>query len=65
LLVTGGHVFGGEEDLASPSPFQANIKANGKRFYLGRFKTEEAAHEAYKAASLRYHGEFSLYANAA
>ena len=34
-----------------------NIK--GKRHYIGVFKTEEEAQEAYKAASLRLHGEYS------
>lgn len=38
----------------------SNIKVNGKSIHLGYFKTAEEAHEAYKSASLKYHGEFSM-----
>lgn len=38
--------------------FQAHIKANGVNYRLGRYRKAEDAHEAYKAASLRLHGEF-------
>lgn len=42
----------------SPSYF-ARIKANGKTTYLGCFKTPELAHDAYKKAAERLHGEFA------
>ncbi|MDN2710652.1 HNH endonuclease [Janthinobacterium sp. SUN118] len=37
----------------------AQIRANGKRFLLGNFKNKEDAHQAYRAAALKHHGEFS------
>ena len=36
----------------------AYINAGGKRLHLGYFPTAELAHEAYKAASRKHHGEF-------
>lgn len=39
--------------------FRAQISINSRYIYLGRFNTAEEAHDAYKAASMRYHGEFS------
>lgn len=38
--------------------WRAQIKVNGKRYFLGFFGTEEAAHEAYKAKARELHGEF-------
>jgi hypothetical protein len=37
----------------------AFITANGKRIYLGNFKTEEQAASAYNHAALRQHGDFA------
>lgn len=39
--------------------YRAQITAYGKRHYLGLFDDASLAHEAYKAASARLHGEFS------
>lgn len=41
------------------SKYAAEIRANGKRHYLGSFDTAELASLAYQAASKELHGEFS------
>lgn len=41
--------------------WQAKIQVNGKRKYLGRFTTAELAHEAYKKASIKYHGKYGKF----
>ena len=40
-------------------PWTAEIAAHGKRHRLGYFATPEEAHEAYKEAAARLHGEFA------
>lgn len=39
--------------------FRSYIKIGTIRKHLGTFNTAEEAHDAYKAASVKYHGEFS------
>lgn len=43
--------------------WRAEIKANGQKYRLGSYGSAELAHEAYKAASLRLHMEFSTEAS--
>lgn len=38
--------------------WRASIRANGKALYIGNFKTEEEAHEAWCAVAKNLHGEF-------
>lgn len=38
--------------------FRAEIRANGKRITLGRFASIDDAAAAYRAASIKYHGDF-------
>lgn len=38
--------------------WQAGIKVDGKKHYLGSFDTAELAHDAYKSACKELHGEF-------
>jgi hypothetical protein len=43
--------------------YKSEIMVEGKRNYLGSFETAESAFEAYKAASLKLHGEHSPFLN--
>ena len=45
--------------LRNNNKFWARIGVCGKFISLGCYVTAEEAHEAYKAASVKYHGEFS------
>lgn len=38
--------------------WRADIVVGGKRIFLGRHKTPEAAHSAYIEASRKYHGDY-------
>ena len=46
-------------------PWCAYIQVNKKRKNLGYFATKQEASAAYKAATLKFHGEFSPYAKRA
>ncbi len=39
--------------------YRAQIKVDGKKLHLGLFETPEAAHAAYAAAAVRFHGDFA------
>lgn len=41
--------------------WRARIQANGEQVFLGFFATPEEAHEAYKKAASKYHGEFARF----
>jgi predicted RNA methylase len=38
--------------------YEASIKANGEKYYLGSFNTAEEAAQAYNKAAKKYHKEF-------
>ena len=41
--------------------YEVHIRAEGKHMFLGYFGDEVKAHEAYKNAAIKYHGEFANY----
>lgn len=45
--------------LTPHGTYQARIRHNGTLYNLGSFRTKEAAHAAYVAAALNFHGEFA------
>jgi hypothetical protein len=45
--------------VSHKSGYRARIKANGKHYMLGYFKTVEEASAAYKAAAIEHFGEFA------
>jgi hypothetical protein len=45
--------------VAKRNKFEAKIVADGKKIYLGVYATPEEAHEAYRVASIKYHGAFA------
>lgn len=47
--------------VAQDGKYRAKITVNGKRISLGMYDTPEEAHEAYKAAAIKYHGEFARF----
>jgi len=53
--------FRGVSKIKSSNKWQSNIHINSKQIYLGSFNTPQDAHEAYKIAAIKYHGEFASY----
>lgn len=51
--------FKGVSWYSRAQKYRAQITAYGERYYLGLFDDPCLAHEAYKAASIKLHGEFS------
>jgi hypothetical protein len=47
--------------LTLKGQYHARIGVDGKRLHLGFFNTLAEAIEAYKIASIKHHGEFSIY----
>lgn len=51
------------EDKRNNVPtWSARLTKDGKKLYLGSFRTPEEAHAAYCAAAIKYHGEFARFA---
>lgn len=51
--------FKGVRYIPATQSFDAAIQHNGRRHYLGRFLTAEAAHDAYCNKAAELHGEFA------
>lgn len=60
MTANGGHLKGAHYHSRDHA-WSSSIRIDGKFIYLGRFDTEEAAHEAYKKAHRQYYGGLSPY----
>lgn len=47
--------------VAQDGKYRAKITVDGKRISLGMYDTPEEAHEAYKAAAVKYHGDYARF----
>lgn len=63
--VSASKVLKGASYRPQTGRWRSSIKIGGRNTHLGIFDTEQEAHEAYRDASLRIHGEFSVFARAA
>jgi hypothetical protein len=52
--------YRGVSQAATSNKWVANIRANGRRIYLGVFDDKVDAAKAYDAAAKKYHGEFAV-----
>lgn len=59
-LKNKGHLYKGVTWNVKDQKWRAQIRALGKKIYLGSFNTALEAAAAYDAAALKYHGEFAL-----
>lgn len=41
--------------------WRAQITANGKKYWLGVYETPQEAHEAYRRAAVKLHGDFACF----
>lgn len=46
-------------DKGKDKQWQAQIQADGNKMHLGFYATKEGAAEAYRQATIKYHGEFA------
>lgn len=53
--------FKGVSFISKTGKFRAQIKYNGEKKHLGCFATADAAHDAYKFAACKLHGEFACF----
>ena len=61
LLCRNTSGFKGVYKQGEGNKWVSQIRFNGQKYHLGVFDSPEEAHEAYKKAADKYHGEFKNY----